>query len=290
MENFEEIFLTKIREADMVLIGLGEEFDRINGSEDAAFAEREMMEQDLKWLIPAFRSYDASKTTGVRREKMQQALENLAGLLVKKNYFILSVSQGKTISDTKWREGRLVMPCGCVCKKQCEHYCAEEDVIPLTEEEKTEITRSFERFEVASREVKDFLRGDVEQVPPEVRIAMKMIQRKEAVSGAVKGLEIDLRKILGKCERCGADMVFNVIQAAKYNEKGYLKDWDHYAKWLYGSMSRNLVVIELGTAENYPVLFKQGFEKITSLNPKASHFVLGGENFENVIDWLTKLC
>jgi len=163
-------------------------------------------------------------------------------------------------------------------------------VLALTKEEEAEIAQSFERFEKASGEVKDFLRGDAERVPPEVRMAMKMIQRKEAVGGALKGLETDLRKILGSCERCGGNKVFNVLQAEKYNEKGYLKGWDHYAKWLYGSMSRNLVVIELGTAESYPSLFKNAFEKITSLNPKASHFALGAENFENVIDWLAKLC
>lgn len=289
MDSFEEIFTKKIREADMVLVGLGEEFDQMNPSENAAFAESEMMAQNLKWLIPAFRSYDASKEAVERREKMQKALGNLAELLGKKNYYILSVSQSKMVSETKWREGRLVMPCGTVCKKQCEHGCAEEEVTALTEEEKAEISRSFERFEADSKEVKDFLRGDAENMPPEVRMAMKMIQRKEAVSGAVKGLEIDLRKILGKCERCGGDKVFNVLQAEKYDEKGYLKDWDHYAKWLYGSMSRNLVVIELGTAESYPSLFRNAFEKITSLNPRASHFSPGAENFENVIDWLAKL-
>ena len=289
MNNLEEIYATKIREADMVLIGLGEEFDRINGSENAIFAESEMTAQNLKWIIPTFRSYDASKEAVERREKMQKSLGNLAELLGKKNYYILSVSQSKMISKTKWREGRLVMPCGCVRKKQCENGC-EDEVLELTKEEEAEIVRAFENFEKASGEVKDFLRGDAEHVPPEVRMAMKMIQKKEAVGGAVKGLENDLRKILGKCERCGGDMVFNVLQATKYDEKGYLKDWDHYAKWLYGSMSRNLVVIELGTAESYPSLFQSAFEKITSLNPKASHFALGAENFENAIDWLTKLC
>ncbi len=289
MDSFEEIFTKKIREADMVLVGLGEEFDQMNPSENAAFAESEMMAQNLKWLIPAFKSYDTSQDAFEKREKKQKALRNLAELLGKKNYYILSVSQSKMVSETKWREGRLVMPCGTVCKKQCEHGCAEEEVTALTEEEKAEISRSFERFEVASKEVKDFLRGDAENMPPEVRVAMKMIQKKEAVGGAINALGIDLRKILGKCERCGGNKVFNVLQAEKYDEKGYLKDWDHYAKWLYGSMSRKLVVIELGTAESYPGLFKNAFEKITSLNPKASHFALGAENFENVIDWLAKL-
>lgn len=289
MENFEEIFTTKVKEADMVLVGLGEEFNGINSSENAFFAESEMTEQNLKWLIPAFRSYDTSQVANDGREKMQKALENLAKLLGKKNYFVLSVSQCKMISETKWREGRLVMPCGSVGKKQCEQGCAEEAVLALTKEEEAEISHAFERFEKASGERKDFLRGDIEHVPPEVRMAMKMIQKKEAVGRAVKGLDGDLRKILGKCEHCGGDKVFNVLQAEKYDEKGYLKDWEYYTKWLYGSMSRNLVIIELGTAESYPSLFKNAFEKISSLNSKASHFALGTENFENAIDWLAKL-
>ena len=72
MDSFEELFTKKIREADMVLVGLGEEFDQMNPSENAAFAESEMMAQNLKWLIPAFRSYDTSQDAFEKREKKQK--------------------------------------------------------------------------------------------------------------------------------------------------------------------------------------------------------------------------
>lgn len=80
---------------------------------------------------------------------------------------------------------------------------------------------------------------------------------------------IDLLKEMPKCDICGEVMYPNTYKAEKYNENGYLKQWDFYNKWLQGTLNKNLVILELGEGFQMPALMRWPFEKITFINQKA---------------------
>ena len=67
-------------------------------------------------------------------------------------------------------------------------------------------------------------------------------------------------------------LVFNNIDAEKYNEEGYLRKWMIYKKWLQGTVNKNLCILELGVGMNYPSVIRWPFEKIAFYNQKSELF------------------
>jgi len=180
------------------------------------------------------------------------------------------------------------MPCGSIMKKQCQHCCAGEEIEEISSMEEKGIQSLFDDFQKGILfENQEY--SDLQKMPQEVRMAMELIQKKEKIREEVCRLENAVKELLGTCGHCGESLIFNVVQAKEYDEKGYLKNWEYYTKWLYGSMNRKLLILELGTAQTHPGLFGDAFQKICELNPKAERFLFQAENFENAIDWLAKL-
>lgn len=113
--------LEKVAQADMVLVGLGEEFD---GTRDLCqcgpydFGLERLKEAGLEWMIPAWNGFCREKS-GARGTAA--AREKLANLLKGKNYFAVSVSTDSSLLSI----GRIVMPCGSERKKQCSGGCRE---------------------------------------------------------------------------------------------------------------------------------------------------------------------
>lgn len=54
------------------------------------------------------------------------------------------------------------------------------------------------------------------------------------------------------------------------SEEDYMKRWDMYTKWLGGTLSHSICVLELGVLINYPNIIRWPFEKIAFLNQKAA--------------------
>ncbi len=46
--------------------------------------------------------------------------------------------------------------------------------------------------------------------------------------------------------------------------------WEHYTKWLQGTLNRKLIVLELGVGFDAPTVIRWPFEKITYFNLKAT--------------------
>lgn len=348
-----------LEEAEMVLVGLGSEFDvygldricentREYEQESRAIKVLEKLENtEYAWLIPACRDYleirrekefgcrnvitiqrdgapGAWKTEsggihdGTGENSVRSALEKLCRLLDGKNYFLVSQAQNGSIPLINWREGRLVMPCGSRWKKQCVKCCAskaeeESSCSILTAEDQAALYECCEHLgewlaeekEAVSRAEEERGPGkDVNHLPDEVRRALRLIEK---TSQADEVTEILRKKIpegiLGKCPRCGAEMVLNVVQAAHYDEKGYLSDWDRYTKWLQGSVNRKLLILELGVGMQYPGMIRIPFERTALLNQKSRMYrvheklyqvpdPLGEKGVgiaENAIDWLNNL-
>ena len=213
-----------IEEADLVLVGIGNEFEK----------RRFLAEEDAL-----------------------QALNNLALILQKKNYFVVSTCTNDIAKKSQLQSDRIVQPCGSSAKKQCVNRC-EEGLQELNSQEYEAL--SSERFE------------------PE---------------------EMDL----GKCPKCGSNLVLNTVYTESYDENGYLKDWSRYTKWLQGTLNKKLCILELGVDLSYPSIIRWPFEKVAFYNNKA-HFVRVNEKLyhmseeikekgisvsKNAVEWLSEM-
>lgn len=278
----------RISRAEMVLVGLGEEFDdgMLQDCPQYADGREKLGAMGLGTLIPAWADFCGGIHTKGRedrkavrvqegpgaeqgrcitaQERLIMALENLRVLLEPKNYFVVSVSSNSIISRVSWRDGHLVMPCGAAVKKQCAAGC---DAV----------------LEMATEEDRLKLRGVFEKL--------------------YAGQQAELSGLLGKCPVCGGDMVFNNIYAENYNEDGYLGQWQLYGKWLKGTVNRRLLVLELGVGMRFPTVIRWPFEKAAYFNNKAFFCRVNQKLYQlteelsgkgagisqNAIDWLCGL-
>lgn len=265
-DNEAQMCRDKISEAEMILVGLGEEFDYNIGQECQAHADglESLKAMGLGALIPAWNGFCSGKCTE-KQGSVSAALEKLRALLEPKNYFVVSTSTSNEICQAAWKAGRLVMPCGAAVKKQCEKGC--EDVLEnVAEQDFAGLREGFEALYAGKRmEKKAFL--------------------------------------LGKCPVCGSGMVLNNIYAENYNENGYLEQWQLYRKWLQGTVNRRLLVLELGVGMHFPAVIRWPFEKAAYFNNKAYFYRVnkrlyqlteelagkGAGISQNAIDWLCGL-
>lgn len=223
----------KIEEADMVLVGLGEEFQcpaDIRRLPEYEKGREALQEAGKFWLLPAWDDYcerKAGTDTGV-------VLGKFADILAEKNYFVISVAMSASIASTFWKEGRLVMPCGGSAKLQCAENCGGEPVLLS------------ERDGCLLEELMDDLYAG--RFSPEKT------------------------EMFGKCDQCSAPMVLNNIYAESYNEKGYLEQWSLYTKWLQGTLNRRVVILELGVGMKFPSVIRFPFEKAAFFNQKAEFY------------------
>lgn len=259
-----EEILERIRQADMVLVGLGEEFDDIRRlRSDTAYQNgRELLEAGHEWLIPAWSEYCIGR---LGEDLVTPALEKLAGILEGKNYFAVSVSTNSAVERALGSKERLVMPCGGTQVKQCEKGCQGE-LRPLTEADVSALETVFGEL-YAGQTPRDGIWSP------------------------------------GVCSYCGCSMVLNNVFAENYNEKGYLDKWQLYTKWLQGTLNRRLFLLELGVGMQFPSVVRWPFEKVATYNEKAflcrvheklyqlpkELAVKGCGISKNAIDWLEKL-
>lgn len=254
----------KIAQADMVLVGLGEEFQCPAGVKNLPEYKKGcelLRNNDCLWLMPAWDDF-CSRLAGVETASV---LEKLAGLLAEKNYFVVSVAMNDCIAQAPWKRGRLVMPCGSSQKLQCSGGCDEEP-IALTESEKELL--------------KEIMQGLYRAEPAPEKPAL-----------------------FGNCESCGAARILNNIYAENYNEKGYLEQWGLYTKWLQGTLNRKVLILELGVGMKFPTVIRFPFEKVAYFNQKAEFYRINEKLYQmteelhgkgcgisqNAIDWLRNL-
>ncbi len=258
----------KISEAEMILVGLGEEFDDsvLQKSPEYVNGAEKLKAMGQSTLIPAWTEfYSGTDTEKQGSSSVSTALEKLRALLEQKNYFVVSVSANNAISRVAWRDGRLVMPCGAAVRKQCAQGC-EAVLEEVTEEDRQRLWAEFEKL----------------------------------YAGLQTG---EISCLLGKCPVCGSDMVLNNIYAENYNESGYLEQWQLYKKWLQGTVNKRLLVLELGVGMRFPTVIRWPFEKAAYFNNKAFFCRVNKKLYQlteelsgkgagisqNAIDWLCGL-
>ena len=241
----------KIEEAEMILVGLGEEFQHsanVKKMPEYVKGKTIIQEAGVFWLLPLWDDYCERMING----DTAQVLEKLAGVLRDKNYFVVSVAMNNFVAGTPWREKRLVMPCGSSTKLQCSDGCGEKP-IPLSEKQRGLLD------EIMS----DLFRGK---------------------SGLEKLVGI------GSCEKCNAPLILNNIYAEHYNEDGYLEQWNLYTKWLQGTLNRNVLILELGVGMKFPSVIRFPFEKIAYFNQKAFFYRINEKLYQMTEELCGKGC
>lgn len=249
LENFEQLNQGVI-EAQMVLVGLGEEWivtDEMIMS-DLADKNKSLYqmfqiartEERFQKLLPVFTAYYYKKFIP---EKVERAYRNMYNLLEGKNYFIVSLTVDPYLKKFGFKEERCVNPCGTYEKLQCEQGCQIDFVSSEVLLKEIEGVLADTEDTACNRETLNCLLGQCADVLENYR-----------------------------CAQCGAAMYFNLLDAKKYREEGYLDHWQTYMKWLQGTLNKELCVIEAGVGVKHPSVIRWPFEKTVFYNQKAKMF------------------
>ena len=111
-----------VREADLVLVGIGEELDMRKLLEaDERYTELSKSLEE-KQLLPYIEKVMLSKIG----QEHAEVYRNLAKCLKDKNYFIITLCQDGMISEAGLNKERIVETCGAYRKLQCEDGCGKE--------------------------------------------------------------------------------------------------------------------------------------------------------------------
>jgi len=239
----------QIKEAEMVLVGVGEELDtKIIQTEEATPEE----------LFFERCSLVEKKQNGELKNK---ALLSLASLLKGKNYFVISTNADECLYCSGFREGYIVTPCGRETLFQCSENCSDR---VWSNAEYLQSLHSLNRKAETEENIEE-------------------TEKRKEVEEAKQKTEKNYWK-LPLCPDCSSNIAFNIInpkQRETYCEKGYLSDWERYMKWLSGTLNRKLFLLELGVGFAYPQLIRWAFERTALLNEKA-YLIRAHESLANI--------
>lgn len=117
----------KIKEAQLVLVGIGEECE-LNKQEMGQFnqyAKAIKKCENREAIIPYIEKLFLQEDYNILTEKIEM-YQNLAELLMDKNYFVVSLCRDGMIHASGFSEARIVEPCGSLQKMQCINHCCND--------------------------------------------------------------------------------------------------------------------------------------------------------------------
>ncbi len=238
MEDIFSEMYDKCNKSDMVLIGIGEEFQynwdillknqryrEIEQEINEEMSERSGNEKEAsyKWIIPFLQKMALDEWPD---RILDEAYKKLEKITVDTNYFIITTVMDDYIYRYNFNKERVVTPCGGFRKMQCDINCS--NVLTEPDDEAYKKVKLYFNKEISLKELKKPI-----------------------------------------CEVCGSEKRFNQIGVSKYAENGYLPQWEIYTKWLQGTVNKKTCVIELGTGMYLPSIIRWPFEKIVYYNKKA---------------------
>lgn len=231
--------LETIKESDVVLIGIGEEFEcgmRVLESSSIyntflhKLEAEGLKEEAFEWMYPLMLCY-ALKNENVAKN-IFSAYKKLNDIVRDKNYYFITMNMDPAIYYSELNGNRTVAPFGSYLRLQCDDAC--HNTLYNGE---------------------DYINGVCELLlRPEVKISSI------------------LQEI---CDKCDGHLVPNTINASKYIEAGYLPDWGVYQKWLQGTVNKKVCLLELGVTMQYPSIIREAFERICRYNMKSKMFRIG---------------
>lgn len=223
-----------VSEADMILVGIGEEFlipqsqleDSITYRTYLRKLENEENKEQFTWIVDFIKAYYLKEEFDRNKSKHIAAYESLLETIKNKNFFIVTLNSDGIISKVGFEDSRIVSPCGSYEMLQCSEKCSNH-----LWDAKEEVSKSIENL-------LDHQKSLQEMKPP-------------------------------ICPLCGAKAYFNVISNDNYVE-GYIEEWNKYTKWLSMTLNKKLCIMELGVGFHYPSVIRWPFEKIAYFNEKVS--------------------
>ena len=230
----EQKILEKLREAEMILVGIGEEF---SPAVPESCREKE--------LYPYLQSkyYD----TLPEDHEVIRAYSELRSLIGAKPYFVVTMNTDDLIYRTGFEQDLIVAPCGSMQKLQCTEHIVEAGEIRDRILEMSEVKDTADHT--------DF-------VPKETGLQTSEKCRECSSSEVIRRNAV--------CPVCGAPLQFHTTETEGYLEQGYLPQWSRYTKWLSCTLNRRLCILELGVGFRYPRVVRFPFEKAAVYNQKAT--------------------
>lgn len=113
----EQQIVEKILDADMILVGIGEEFEAEQLlKQNPEYVKRRAAAEATgrEWLIPAINRFYLEENAPAAA-----ALQKLAELIKNKNYFLVTENTNDLVWSCGFRRECVVAPCGGSSKKQC---------------------------------------------------------------------------------------------------------------------------------------------------------------------------
>lgn len=111
----------KIAEADMVLVTIGDEFERIDSlRQDTAYQKvcNDIAVREAQWAYPFVSHFFLEKDA-----QLKDAYQAIQKLLEGKNYYVISAPVNGMIMESGIRQDRVVEPCGTCYRMQCSKGC-----------------------------------------------------------------------------------------------------------------------------------------------------------------------
>lgn len=117
-----EEILKVIERADMVLVGIGEEFEQkalLEQNPEYMSTCMNIKENRLEWSMPFVNTYYLEK----ENSRLMTAYQNLKRLLQYKDYFLVSVCMNGFLRQAGFQPEKIAEPCGGYTYMQCSQNC-----------------------------------------------------------------------------------------------------------------------------------------------------------------------
>lgn len=247
MIKYLEDIQNHIKEADLVVVGLGEEWNVSptvqNGQQYQRIIADLSEKPEYRWILPfVYRQ--------LTDESLRKAYKTLFDMLEGKNYYVVATTVNRSFLPFV-KENRAVMPCGsdaCLCDEMltgCEDIPGK-----VVQPEGDALTEAMKSPCEETVNYSEFL---------------------HSLTAYIKG-EIALKEVAFVRDSTGEVIPFNSIYSPEYKEEGYLPQWSKYMSWLQGTMNRKTCLLELGAGLQFPSVFRFPFEKMAYFNQKAFCF------------------
>lgn len=118
-----DVLKQKIEDAELVLVGIGEEFEctsYLSSNEKYNRVCQQLVKHNLEALLPYVNHYFL-KENG----RCKEAFRKLDSLLEGKNFFLVSTCMNGMLDLTDFPKDKVVQPCGTIWRLQCQDGCEE---------------------------------------------------------------------------------------------------------------------------------------------------------------------
>lgn len=238
----------KIKEADIVLVGFGREFNikrqDILKSEkrylDLELESSSLSDLEKEWIELSIMNdcLNSGKCDIIeKRKNLYNKIHTYLSELGKSNYFIVTTCFDDIIMYSNFDKDRMVAPCGTLKYMKCDKGCFKH--VYETEEVFKNINSILDSHYTEGYSDKEAMYQELIEAMPQ-------------------------------CPMCKQVMSINIVKTNNYSEEGYRASWDSYMSWLQKTLNRKLVMLELGEGFDTPTVIRWPFEKVATVNNKAT--------------------